>query len=99
MSATPSPNSPRPLARSQALAILAGGVAVLVSLGGLWAWWAGRPAPAPPDDGPAAAIDPRLSYPTPYKNVRPEVKYVGDAVCAECHAKESESYAHHPMGR
>jgi predicted CXXCH cytochrome family protein len=101
MSAAPSPDPPRPLARSRALAILAGGVIVLLTLGGLWAWWAGRPAPSPPDDGPepAAAIDPRLTYPTPYKNVRPEVKYVGDAVCAGCHGKESESYAQHPMGR
>src|SRR5262245_6637717 len=34
-----------------------------------------------------------------YQNTRPEVKYVGDATCAECHPKEAESYRRHPMGR
>src|SRR5829696_2782786 len=97
---SPAPDSPRPLARSRALAIYAAGAAVVLALGGLWAWWAGRAVP-PPDDGPvpAGADDPRLTYPTRYKNVRPEVKYVGDAACADCHIKESESYARHPMGR
>src|SRR6266404_3231330 len=43
--------------------------------------------------------DPRLSYPTLYKNVRPEVKYVGDKVCASCHQEQAASFRHHPMGR
>jgi predicted CXXCH cytochrome family protein len=43
--------------------------------------------------------DPRLTYPSPYLNVRPEVKYVGDAACAGCHAAHAESYHKHPMGR
>jgi hypothetical protein len=53
-------------------------------------------------DGAAAAGsegDPRLTYPTPYRNVRPDVRYVGDAACAECHAAVAESYRHHPMGQ
>ena len=44
------------------------------------------------------AEDPRLVFPTPYLNVRPEVKYVGDAACSQCHEREASSYHHHPMG-
>jgi Flp pilus assembly protein TadD len=43
--------------------------------------------------------DPRLTFPTPYRNVRPNVKYVGDHVCADCHPGQSETYRQHPMGR
>jgi tetratricopeptide (TPR) repeat protein len=43
--------------------------------------------------------DPRLTYPTPYRNVQPDVKYVGDHVCADCHANQAETFQHHPMGR
>jgi tetratricopeptide (TPR) repeat protein len=45
------------------------------------------------------ADDPRLTYPTPYTNVRPEVKYVGDKLCASCHQEQAQSFRHHPMGR
>jgi Flp pilus assembly protein TadD len=65
------------------LLALAGGAA------GVW-WYVHRP---PPSD------DPRLTFPTPYRNVRPEVAYVGDAACAGCHAGESTAYHQHPMGR
>jgi Flp pilus assembly protein TadD len=34
-----------------------------------------------------------------FQNTRPGVKYVGDQVCATCHASLAESYRHHPMGR
>ena len=53
----------------------------------------GDPPPPPP---PA---DPRYTFFTPYRNVRPEVKYVGDAACAGCHAGIDKSYHQHPMGR
>jgi predicted CXXCH cytochrome family protein len=43
--------------------------------------------------------DPRLSYDGPWKNVKPDVKYVGDAVCAKCHETEHEHFRKHPMGR
>jgi hypothetical protein len=36
---------------------------------------------------------------TPYRNARPGVAYVGDAVCARCHERIAESYGRHPMGR
>src|SRR5437870_954743 len=44
-------------------------------------------------------VDPRVTYDGPYLNVRPDVKYVGTAVCAECHKNELEGFHHHPMGR
>jgi hypothetical protein len=48
---------------------------------------------------PAEPDDPRRTAATRYQNVRPEVQYVGDAVCAECHRDIAESYRKHPMGR
>jgi tetratricopeptide (TPR) repeat protein len=33
------------------------------------------------------------------RNIHPDVKYVGDAICAECHAEETTSFKRHPMGR
>jgi hypothetical protein len=72
------------------------GVALVLALGAAAAgvWWGLRLASAP-----APAEDPRLSYPTPYRNVRPEVQYVGDAACAPCHADIAAAYAQHPMSR
>lgn len=48
-------------------------------------------APGPPD--------PRLVYKGPYKNIHPDVRYVGDAACASCHSDISLSYRDNPMGR
>jgi Flp pilus assembly protein TadD len=59
----------------------------------LWKWRLSGLAPLPRDG------DPRLSFATPYRNVRPEVSYVGDATCAECHPGQAETYRQHPMGR
>jgi predicted CXXCH cytochrome family protein len=70
---------------------LAGGLAALGGLVLAWIWL--RPAASVP------ATDPRLTANTPYRNVRPEVRYVGDAACAECHKAEAETYRLHPMGR
>ncbi len=33
----------------------------------------------------------------PNKNTQPGVAYVGDKVCAGCHAEIAETYSHHPM--
>ena len=49
--------------------------------------------------GTVPVTDPRLTTATPYRNVRPEVRYVGDAACAKCHSDQAESYHKHPMGR
>jgi hypothetical protein len=43
--------------------------------------------------------DPRLTITTHFLNVRPEVQYVGDEVCAGCHRALTNSYRQHPMGR
>jgi predicted CXXCH cytochrome family protein len=66
------------------------GLAVIVL--GIWLW--PRPDPSPVTDE-----DPRLSFATPYRNVRPGVSYVGDAACAECHRRIAAAYGRHPMSR
>jgi Flp pilus assembly protein TadD len=67
----------------------------------VWACWpkAAGPRPAPPNPAPPAADDPRFSSPTPYRNVRPGVRYVGDDACAACHAEVAKTYRGHPMAR
>jgi len=78
--------------------VLAIGLVACVALWAGWKWWprdvgtiqsGRRPVPE----------DPRLTYDTPFRNVRPEVKYVGDEICAGCHRELAQSYHHHPMGR
>jgi Flp pilus assembly protein TadD len=71
-------------------------LASLVLAAGLW-WRTLRP---PPTGGTVNALsDPRRTFNTPFRNVRPEVGYVGDEACAGCHAGLSDSYHRHPMGR
>jgi tetratricopeptide (TPR) repeat protein len=47
----------------------------------------------------SARLDPRLSYEGPYRNIHPDVQYVGDASCLTCHPNETASFHQHPMGR
>ncbi len=61
-------------------------------LAGVWLW-------RPREGEPAPGGDPRLTFATPYRNVRPDVTYVGDQTCAECHPDQAETYRQHPMGR
>src|SRR5262249_24724284 len=49
--------------------------------------------PTPPPE------DPRLAYDGPYQNMHPDVAYVGDAKCANCHQEQAATYREHPMGR
>ncbi|HZU34442.1 MAG TPA: hypothetical protein VFA18_00965, partial [Gemmataceae bacterium] len=75
------------------------GVLLLVTpcaVGGVYIWHKLHPHVPP---ATVAATDPRLVADTPYRNVRPEVGYVGDAVCAGCHSKIADTYRHHPMAR
>ncbi len=73
---------------------------VLVWVGDRWLWHQAPSAPAPSEDRIVPAPpDPRLAYKGPYLNVRPEVKYVGDAACAGCHAVKTDGFHRHPMGR
>jgi hypothetical protein len=80
---------------------LAAALALVVALTAVWAFHAFRRDASPPDDDRplAAPGDPRLAYAGPFRNVRPDVRYVGDARCAPCHRKKAESFARHPMGR
>jgi hypothetical protein len=79
------------------------GFAVGLLAAALTGWrWANKP---PADDAPAPAPvaaarpDPRVAYQGPLQNVRPGVKYVGDAACAACHADIAETYKNSAMGR
>jgi Flp pilus assembly protein TadD len=38
-------------------------------------------------------------YEGPYRNIHPDVKYVGDAACAGCHKPETDGFHRHPMSR
>src|SRR5438105_10081361 len=60
-----------------------------------------RPSGTTPrsDTGNMPDEDPRLTFPTPYRNVRPDVHYVSDTACTECHAAQADYFQHHPMGR
>jgi Flp pilus assembly protein TadD len=82
---------------------LLAGVAGLVLLVGAFAvFHPGAPTPTAVAPEPAPRVppaDPRLTFPTPYHNVRPEVRYVGSAACAGCHHSIATRYQHHPMGR
>jgi hypothetical protein len=75
----------------------------LLSLGlgtGWWGGWRKRVVSPGHDAADLLAVeDPRQTYLTPYRNVRPEVQYVGDEVCSRCHPRHAQSYRQHPMGR
>jgi hypothetical protein len=74
--------------------------------GGVWYAFLREPPQLAPEPGPTPAAptadppppDPRLTFATPFRNVRPEVKYVGDAACSSCHAAIDKTYHKHPMG-
>ncbi len=72
-------------------------VVTLVAIGMAMFWHA--PEAATNSALTSTPDDPRLTYPTPFLNTRPEVKYVGDAACVDCHADIAEHYRQHPMGR
>jgi hypothetical protein len=82
--------SPKPLLKG----ILASGILLaMVLLLVAFAKWKKKPEVSQEDK------DPRLTYSTPYRNVHPDVKYVGDQVCADCHPGLAETFHQHPMGR
>jgi Flp pilus assembly protein TadD len=80
--------------------VLAG---LLLGVGGAAYWWLSRDKPVPEPQTARfdheLAPDPRLTLETPFRNVHPSVKYVGDAACAGCHTEQDTTYHHHPMGR
>jgi predicted CXXCH cytochrome family protein len=79
--------------RRKRVQLIAVGLLTLLVLFSAWKWWSCGPASLP------LAKDPRLTPATAYRNLRPEVKYVGDEACAACHLDKAETYRQHPMGR
>ena len=71
--------------RRLSIRLAVAGLAVLLLAGGGAAWWWGLAPRSRPQPGKPAPVerhlpnDPRLSYVGPYRNVRPDVEYVGDA--------------------
>lgn len=43
--------------------------------------------------------DPRIVTDSPFRNIRPDVEYVGDKACAACHATIDGTFHQHPMGQ
>jgi predicted CXXCH cytochrome family protein len=76
----------------------AAAAAVLLALLAAWKWWP-RTTDKPEPARRSVADDPRLTFATPYRNVRPDVKYVGDAACAGCHPALARTFRQHPMGQ
>jgi hypothetical protein len=72
----------------------------LVLVGGAAAaWWLLQTFSGPRDPDLPSYPDPRLTFPTRYRNVRPEVAYVGDKRCAGCHRRIWQAYRRHSMGQ
>jgi Tfp pilus assembly protein PilF len=91
-----------PSAAAQRSRRLVAGFLALLLVFAAWQWFTPGPPPAPrpgPDAGGQPPPDPRLTFVTPYLNVRPEVRYVGDAECARCHSGIASTFHEHPMGR
>ncbi|HMC64501.1 MAG TPA: hypothetical protein VKI65_06155, partial [Gemmataceae bacterium] len=87
---------PRPARRYWLWLVAIGAIALGV---GGYTIWAGWKLPQPGVVPSPSSGDPRVTYETPFLNVRPEVQYVGDAKCALCHSEHCDSFRQHPMGR
>jgi tetratricopeptide (TPR) repeat protein len=87
--------------RWRAAAFLLGSLVLLAAGAGFWMAFAWHHA-AKRGDEPRRANrpeDPRLAYTGPFRNIHPDVAYVGDAKCTGCHSDKADSYRRHPMGR
>ena len=78
--------------------------ALVAAVGGAVAWFAFlRPVPPGPQPDQLAADpptpDPRVTFDTQFRNVKPGVRYLGDASCSGCHADIDRKFHAHPMGR
>lgn len=94
---TDAEKGPAPARTRKAIMVGLVGCAVLGVLA--WKWWPYKSSPAQPGLDSAALEDPRLTFPTTFRNVRPGVHYVGDAACASCHREIASKYRQHPMGQ
>jgi Flp pilus assembly protein TadD len=94
----------RLLTNPRRCAFLAAALVLLIGLGLAGIRLSRWLAPLPPDTSSTSTepTDPRRAYNGPYRNIHPDVRYVGDAQCAGgCHVHDDivRSYARHPMGR
>jgi hypothetical protein len=87
------PSRQRPLSNKKRLAPIL--IVALVASGGLVRSWLDRPAQRREE----VVGDFPQPRPVSYKNTSRSVAFVGDEVCARCHAEISKSYRGHPMGR
>ncbi len=72
--------------------------ALLLTLGAIGGWLAWRRSPRDDRFPTAPPPDPRRTYTGRFLNIHPDVAYVGDAACRDCHAGETRAYREHPMG-
>jgi hypothetical protein len=74
-------------------------IGLIVAIGAVWVSWnhAGLSRIAP--DRIVARGIPVSTSASPYKNTGRGVAFVGDEVCARCHAEISQAFRQHPMGR
>jgi tetratricopeptide (TPR) repeat protein len=72
-----------------------GALAGFLIIAAIWAFTQKRFGPQHAHDND----DPRLAFDTRYRNVRPEVHYVGDEACVRCHREMADAYRKHPMAR
>jgi hypothetical protein len=90
---------PRRLRRPLLLAAgLVGATAAVVLCVAYSRWHASAPLGPKLEPG-LPSPDPRLGYRGPFENVRPEVAYVSDTLCADCHPLQAKTYSRHPMAR
>ncbi|MEJ7637820.1 MAG: hypothetical protein WKF75_07520 [Singulisphaera sp.] len=73
-------------------ALVVAGAAVLVSVRRDGSWPSAGPAKSP-----SFPLPPLSS--SPFRNTRPDVRYVGSNACRSCHAAEHASFRHTGMGR
>jgi hypothetical protein len=92
MAAGPSPDAPPARQRRWLRGGVAGLVVLAAAVASLAGWLARRTGPARP-----VSDDPRRTYTGPYRNIDPDVAYVGDERCAACHQDKEEAYRSHPM--
>jgi tetratricopeptide (TPR) repeat protein len=86
----PAPTPPRRRVRGRLPWL--GAAALAAAAAGFAVWWFRSP-------GGTGSLDPRLTFETPFRNVRPHVKYLGDESCVGCHGDIATTYAEHSMGQ
>src|SRR5438128_9804074 len=77
-----SPADPRKRRRWKLVLVVLLGPASCLALT-LFVVWKRHPTSPLSAESATEVADPRLTFPTRYRNVRPEVKYLGDQACQE----------------